>query len=254
MRPHSPSPGVVCFLLWTAFASGADFREWTRSSDGRTIKAEFAGMKDAATVKIKTVKGHVFEAPLASLSAEDKEYVRAASSETGPGAMAGATKPALSGSGVAVALAGVHLCCDDCVAAVAGIGRGGGRALPEEVALVGDRSNKTILVRAASDQDAQRALDVLLAAGFYGVSNHVEVRMPDLERDGRIADAMVVRGAHLCCGGCVKAFVAAVESVAGVERCEAEKGAVSAKVAGKSFKPYEVMLALRESGFGGSAE
>jgi copper chaperone CopZ len=52
--------------------------------------------------------------------------------------------------------------------------------------------------------------------------------------------------------GCVRAFTKAVESVDGVESCEAKTGAKSVKVTGKDFKTYEVMKALREAGFGGS--
>ncbi len=254
MRPNLPTLGAVCFLLGTTFASRAEVREWTRASDGRTIRAEFAGMKDEATVKIRTAKGHVFEAPLASLSAEDNEYVRAAMEKAAPEPMLRSAKPSAPSAGVTVTLSGVHLCCGDCVEAVAKIGTEGTHSLPKGVSIAGDRSAKSIVVKAPSDKAAQTVLETVLAAGFYGASDHPGLRIPDLEEDDAIADSMVVHGAHLCCGGCVRAFVSAAESVDGVERCEARSGADTARVTGHGFKPTEVMRSLRESGFGGSLQ
>lgn len=245
MKPPFPSFGVVCFLLYAMPLRGEEIREWTRAADGRKIRAEFAGMKDESTVKIKTTKGQVFEAPLAGLSAEDKEYVKEAAARAG-------SLPMPRGGATAVTLAGAHLCCDDCVDAVAKIVSDAKGAVPEGVVIVGDRSAGSIHVEAPSDKAARLALDAILGAGFYGVSDHATLRIPDLVEDDRSVDVMLVQGAHLCCGGCVREFTAAVESVDGVENCEARKGEDAAKVTGKGFKPYEVMRALRESGFGGS--
>lgn len=62
---------------------------------------------------------------------------------------------------------------------------------------------------------------------------------------------MVVRDAAVVCSGGVRAFEKAVEGVDGVKEVAAKAGSTRIKVDGEGFKPYEVMKALREVGFGG---
>jgi len=120
------------------------------------------------------------------------------------------------------------------------------------VTLTGSRKDGTIVVKAPTGKDAQAALRAVLAAGFYGVSDVAAVSIPELKPDDFTTDTMVVRDPHLCCNGCVRAFTKAVESVEGVESCDAKGGSARVQITGKGFKPYEVMKALREAGFGGS--
>lgn len=248
---------VAAVLLLLTCASHGEVREWTRATDGRKITAEFVAMKDANTVTIKTQGGQTFDVPLASLSPEDGAYAKEAAAKMGgaPGAGGSASagpKPALPEGETTVTLSKVHICCGDCVDAVAKIGLDPKNPIPAGVTISADRGNESIIVKASSGKDAQAALRAVVAAGFYGVSDHPAVVIPDLKPDDFTADTMVVRDTHLCCGGCVRAFTKAVESVEGVESCEAKNGANSVKVAGKGFKPHDVMKALREAGFGGS--
>lgn len=248
--------GLSGFLVSSA---QAEVREWTRASDGRKIAAEFTGMKDESTVRLKMGNGQVYEVPVTSFSPDDQAHIKelvakmpeagtAPPGATSPGAAAG---PVPEGE-TTVTLSGVHMCCGDCEDAVAKIGADEKNPIPAGVTLTGSRKDGTIVVKAPSGKDAQAALRAVLAAGFYGTSDLPAVNITALKPDDFTADTMVVREPHLCCSGCVRAFTKAVESVEGVESTEAKAGATRVAVKGKGFKPYEVMMALREAGFGGS--
>lgn len=250
------SLALACVTFWSlATLSRAEVREWTRATDGRKITAEFVAMKDANTVTIKMPNGQTFDVPLAGLSPADGAYAKEAAKKAGnPGATGASAgpKPPLPEGETTVILSKVHICCGDCIDAVAKIGLDEKNPIPAGVTISADRGDEAITVKAPSGKDAQAALRAVVKAGFYGVSDHPAVVIPDLKPDEFTAETMVVRDTHLCCGGCVRAFTKAVESVEGVESCEAKNGATSVNVAGKGFKPYEVMKALREAGFGGS--
>jgi mercuric ion binding protein len=250
---------LFAFLATLALCSSAlrgEVREWTRASDGKKISAVFVALKDEGTVTIKTPAGQTFDVPLASLSPEDGVYAKEAAAKM-------ASSPSPSGSGApasaaipegetTVTLSGVHICCGACVTAVGEIGSDEKNPIPAGVLISADRSSGAIVVKAPTGKDAQAALRAVVAAGFYGASDHEAVKIADLKQDDFTADTMVIRDTHLCCGGCVRAFKKAVESVDGVKECDAKNGSSRVQVSGKGFKPYEVMLALREAGFGGS--
>ncbi len=240
----SPSSLLAMGIVWLAVSTvSAEVREWTRASDGKKIPAEFVGLKDEATVKIKTARGQIFEVPLENLSEEDKAYVKVAVAKNAP----------LPEGETTVTLAGVHLCCASCVEAIEEIGSGKGKSLPKGVVITADRSANAIVVKAPNGKDAQAALLAVVEAGFYGTSDDPAVAIPEIESSDATSDTMEVRNVHLCCGGCVRPFTKAVESVDGVESCDAKNGATTVTVKGKGFKPGEVMKALREAGFGGTS-
>lgn len=240
----------------------AEVREWTRATDGKKISAEFAGMKDEVTAKIKMASGQVFEVPVSSLSPDDqaflKEQVAAMAGGEKPGsapspegAPKGGGTAALPEGEVTLTLSKVHLCCGDCEDAVGKIGENDRYPIAPGVTFTPDRKNESIIVKAPTGKDAQAALRAVLGAGFYGVSDNPAIAIPELKEDDFTTDTMVIRDTHLCCGGCVRAFKKAVESVEGVEGCEAKAGSSRVEISGKGFKTYEVMKALREAGFGG---
>lgn len=260
MKRSLPWSALAAVVFLVSPTLRGEVREWTRAADGKKISAEFVALKDPNTVTIKLSTGKLFDVPLASLSPEDAAFAKEAAAKMG-GASATATatstatagpKPPLPEGETTVTLAKVHICCGDCVDAVGKIGLDPKNPIPAGVTISADRANEAIIVKAPTGKDAQAALRAVVGSGFYGVSDNPAVVIPDLKPDDFTADTMVVRDAHLCCGGCVRAFSKAVESVEGVEVCEAKTGASSVKVSGKGFKPYEVMKALREAGFGGS--
>lgn len=247
------APHAFCLIAGGVIAAAspvlAEQRDWTRANDGKIIRAEFAGMKDEKTVKIRMVNGHVFEVPLTSLSEADAVYVKnlvAKKVET-----SAAAAPVPEGE-TTLTLSGVHLCCAGCEDAVTAIGSDPKNLLPAGVALTPDRKTGTITVTAPSGKDAQAALRAVLESGYYGASDHEVIKIADLKPDDSTVDTMTLTNLHLCCGSCVKALTKAVESVEGVKAAEAKSGADRAIVTGTSFKTYEVMQALREAGFGGS--
>ncbi len=237
--------GLITFL----HPITAEERDWTRANDGKKIRAEFVGMKDDSIIKIKMANEQVFEVPLASLSEADAAYVRGLAAKDG-GAPAPTAK--VPEGETTLILSGVHLCCASCEEGVLAIGSDEKNPLPAGVTLAPDRKAGSITVKAPTGKDAQAAMRTILMAGFYGTSDNDAVKITDLKPDDFTADTMTVTNLHLCCGSCVKAFTKAVESVEGVKSCEAKNGADRAVLAGKSFKPYEVMQALRAAGFGGT--
>lgn len=252
-----PRKRVFVFVLLLCHALPSlrgELRDWTRISDGKRISAEFVALKDANTVTVKTAAGRTYNIPLSRLSPEDVAYAKEeAAKMSRPGGASKDAKPLPEGE-IVVTLSGVHLCCGECVEAVARIGSDPKAFLPDGVEIVGDRGSGTIVVKAPNGRVAVAALEAVSAAGFHGTSDHDVVGIADLEKKASSTDEMVVRGAHLCCGGCVRAFKKAVESVEGVEACDARSGSTEVQVSGKRFKPYEVMMALRGAGFGGSIQ
>lgn len=249
---------VLLALLTVPPRLEAEVRQWTRASDGKTIPAEFAGMKDERTAKIKLANGQIYEVPLAGLSPDDHAYIKAKENGAIPasGSAPSSRTPTADppGGAVTITLSEVHLCCRDCEEAVTNVAENETTPVPAGVTLTPNRKEETIVISAPSGEAAQVALRSVLEAGFYGKSDNETVKIADLKPDDSTTDTMVVRNVHLCCGGCVKAFGRAVESVDGVKSHGAETGSTRVTVAGKDFKAYEVMQALREAGFGGSSQ
>lgn len=256
MKTRCLIPGLALLALLTVPRLEAEVRQWTRAADGKKIEAEFVGMKDERTVKIKLANGQIYEVPLAGLSPDDNAFIQAASEQEGvaKSAPAAAATPAeaLPEGAVTITLSEVHLCCRDCEDAVTNLAANKATPVPAGVTLTPNRQENSIVITASSGKDAQAALSSLLGAGFYGKSDHEAVKIADLKPDDFTADTMVVRNVHLCCGGCVKAFAKAVESVDGVKSHEGKTGSARVAIEGKDFKPYEVMQALRDAGLGGS--
>ena len=233
----------------------AEVREWTRAADGKKISAEFAGMKDENTVKIKMANDQVFEVPLQSLSEADREFVKAQRKEGDAKEMpekASTEKAEVPEGSVKVTLSGVHLCCKDCTDAVEALKEDKESGLVEEGSISANRGDRTVVIEAASGADAMRAVQALFKLGFYGTSDNPAIAMPEGKDSEFTADTMSIRDVHLCCKGCVRDFNEAVESVEGVEESNAEGGASSVIVKGDGFNPYTVMKALRAAGFGGT--
>jgi copper chaperone CopZ len=258
MKKLPASLVVALIAMFSCPTLDARVRDWTRAADGKKISAEFAGMKDESTVKIKLGNGQIYEVPLSGLSPEDGAYIKEAVAKEGgamkPAAGSAATTPApaVPEGAVTITLSGVHLCCKDCEDAVLKIPANEKAPIPAGVTLTPDRKEGTIVIAAPSGKDAQAALRGVIAAGFYGKSDNEAVKIADLKPDEFTASTMVLRDVHLCCGGCVKALAKAVESVDGVKSQDAKTGSTRVTVTGEDFKTYEVMQALREAGFGGS--
>src|SRR5437762_12570556 len=120
---------------------------------------------------------------------------------------------------VKVEVKNMHLCCGGCEGAAAkAVEEGGGKEAKA------DKGGKTLTFSAANDAAAQKALDKLAAAGFWG---EVESKTFNLKDDSGTllspkakpvkVSSGTYKGAHNCCDGCNKALKEAIKTEEGVE-------------------------------------
>jgi mercuric ion binding protein len=148
-----------------------------------------------------------------------------------------------AGAEVKVTVSATHLCCGQCL-------RGVDAAL-KDVAGVKHTSNqqaKTIELVAESKEAAQKAIDALAAAGFYGKLDSDQVKFPPIQTGAEMAQRLELTGIHNCCGACTNAIKAAVTAVPGVTGTDIQNRKTSFVVEG-NFKPGELVQALLNAGF-----
>jgi periplasmic mercuric ion binding protein len=142
-----------------------------------------------------------------------------------------------------VTVSDTHLCCRQCVQAV--------DATLKDMPGVKHTANqgaKTIEIVADSDEAAQKAIDALATAGFYGKLNNDKLKYKPVAADDASVEKLEVSGLHNCCGQCTTAIKKAVSSVSGVKEPTLKARETSFAVEGK-FKPGEVVKALLDAGF-----
>lgn len=148
-----------------------------------------------------------------------------------------------------VELKGVHLCCQGCVDAA--------DAALMSVAGVTAHCNMesgTVALTAGDDAAAQKALDALAAAGFYGRTGNQKLAMKDAGDVPRgKVNSLHVSGIHNCCGLCCGAIKEAIATVAGVTGDTAEPQATTFEVIG-DFDAAAVVKALNVAGFSAHVE
>ncbi|NJM55543.1 MAG: hypothetical protein HC841_06175 [Verrucomicrobiae bacterium] len=144
-------------------------------------------------------------------------------------------------------LGNVHLCCKACVNGVTkAVGKVSG------VTATCDMKAGTVQLSAADAAAVQKAVDAIVAAGYFGTSDGaVVVKDNSGAKDAKIS-SLKVSGVHLCCGKCVSAVDDAVKGVKGVSAHTAEKGSESFTVTG-DFNAKELFAALHKAGFAGKA-
>ncbi len=147
-----------------------------------------------------------------------------------------------------VKLTGVHLCCKSCVT---GAEKAVAKVSGASVACDADAGSATIT--AADPATAQRAVDSLVAAGYFGKSEDAAIKVKETSgaKDAKVT-TLAVNDVHLCCKKCVTAVGKAIEGVKGVTGHNAEKGAKTFEVKG-DFSPKELFTALQNTGLTGKA-
>src|SRR6185295_2654441 len=112
---------------------------------------------------------------------------------------------------VTVEVKDMHLCCGGCNGAATGAVNGGGG---KDAAA----SGKEVKFTAANDAAAQKALDKLTAAGFWGTLDSKTLKLTDDSGTvvGPKAKPVMIssgtfKGAHNCCDGCNKALKEALK-------------------------------------------
>ncbi|MDX1944487.1 MAG: hypothetical protein SFU86_03700 [Pirellulaceae bacterium] len=141
-----------------------------------------------------------------------------------------------------VTVSDTHLCCGQCLKGV--------DAALKDVAGVkhtSSQSAKTIELVAESDAAAQKAIDALAAAGFYGKLDNQAVKFKDVAgAEGKVERAELA-GVHNCCGACTQAIKKAIK-VDGVVADTVKPKAESFVVEG-NFDLAAVVKGLLDAGF-----
>jgi hypothetical protein len=139
-----------------------------------------------------------------------------------------------SASAAEATLTGVHNCCNSCKKGINTAVEGAGAKAKID--------KTTVTVTADDEAGVKKAVDALLAAGYFGNG----ATAPAAPSDAK-AKSVTVEGVHLCCGKCVTSFNKAV-TAAGVTRTDAAKNAKTVTVEG-DVSPKEVLDALHKAGF-----
>jgi copper chaperone CopZ len=143
-----------------------------------------------------------------------------------------------------VELKGVHLCCPACLKAV-------GDTLKKVDGVTGtcDQKSKTVTITAKDDAAAQKALDALVAAGFYGDTGNKNFALKDDSgaTKGKVK-SLTLTGVHNCCGACCKAIKGTVKKVEGVTGDTAKPKEDTFEVTG-DFDAEDLVKALHAAGF-----
>ena len=150
---------------------------------------------------------------------------------------------------VTVKISHVHLCCDSCV-------KGAQKAVADIAGVTAEvsKEDESVSLTGADKAAVQKAADALVAAGFFGKSSEAGIKIAAATgAKGHKVESLKIKDVHLCCGKCVKAVNAALESVAGVKANTATKGAKSFEVTGE-FNDQEVFAALQKAGLTGKVE
>jgi mercuric ion binding protein len=142
-----------------------------------------------------------------------------------------------------VTISGTHLCCGACVKAV-------DTTLKDMagVKFKTDQSAKSIELTADSDAAAQKAIDALATAGFYGKLDNDKVKYQPVQSPDGAVEKIEITGIHNCCGQCTTAISKAVKSVSGVTGTNIKNKDTTFAVEGK-FKAGDVVKALLDAGF-----
>jgi copper chaperone CopZ len=142
-----------------------------------------------------------------------------------------------------VTIKGVHLCCPQCVTIV-------GSTLKDIAGVKGECSqkDKTVTLTAESNEAAQKAVDALAKAGFYGKPDSDVVKFKPVDVPKGNVQRLEVSGVHNCCGQCANIIKGAIGKVKGVSA-----NTVGAKkeefVVEGDFSAAELVEALLAEGF-----
>jgi copper chaperone CopZ len=145
---------------------------------------------------------------------------------------------------VTIELKNVHLCCGQCVKAVAATLK------PiEGVKPKCDQKAGIVTISATDDAAAQKAINALAEAGFHGKSSNDKLAMKDDSgvKAGKVK-SITLTGIHNCCGMCCKGIKEIVKKVDGVSGDTAKPKVNTFEVTG-DFDAAALVKALNDAGF-----
>lgn len=145
-----------------------------------------------------------------------------------------------------VTLSDVHMCCGNCV-------KGVETALKDVAGAkgVGSQAESSIKITASDPAVAQKAVNALIAAGYYGKSSDTSIKVENATgaRDTKV-QTLGVSGVHLCCGKCVTAVKEVLSKIDGVTGNTVVQNAPTFNVTG-DFNQKAVFDALNKAGLAG---
>jgi len=145
-----------------------------------------------------------------------------------------------------VTLSGVHLCCSNCV-------KGVDTALAPVTGAkaVCDQAASTVVITAADKETVQKAVNALVAAGYFGKlsDSAIKVEDPTGATDGKV-QTLNVAGVHLCCPKCVTAVKEVLSKVDGVKGNNVASRATMFTVTG-DFNAKSLFEELNRAGLAG---
>jgi copper chaperone CopZ len=146
-----------------------------------------------------------------------------------------------------VTMTGVHLCCNSCVkGADAAVGSAAGAKATI------DAPKGTVAITAPDPETAQKAVDALVAAGYFGTSSDgsIKVAAPANVPDAKVQE-LKVTNVHLCCGKCVAAMKTVLSKVDGVTSYTLVPKATEFTVVG-DFSPKQLFDEMNKVGLTGT--
>ena len=149
---------------------------------------------------------------------------------------------------VTVTLSDVHLCCGNCV-------NGVNAALKPlaGVTAASDQAKKTVAITAPDKATAQKAVDALLAAGYFGTSSDASIKVnADTGAKSEKVASLEVTNVHLCCAKCVTGVQTALKGLPGYKDSNPTVKGTTFTING-DFNAKDAMTALQKAGFDGKA-
>ncbi len=134
-----------------------------------------------------------------------------------------------------------HLCCKSCV-----VGADKAVATVPGAKDTCDAKAGTITITAPDDATAQKAVDALVAAGYYGTATGATIKDDAGAPSGKVS-SLTVSGFHNCCGKCTTGINNVIKKVPGAKG-ECEKKATSVTVTG-DFDAAALVKSFNDAGF-----
>jgi periplasmic mercuric ion binding protein len=134
-----------------------------------------------------------------------------------------------------------HLCCGTCV-------KGAEKAVTSVAGATAqcDKGAGSITITAPDAATAQKAVDALVKAGYYGKATGAEIKDTSGAPAGQVK-AATVSGFHNCCKKCTTSINEVIAKVPGAKG-EVEGKATTVKVSG-DFDAKKLVEAFNEAGF-----
>lgn len=143
-----------------------------------------------------------------------------------------------------VEVKGVHLCCGACVKGVATALKG-----VDGASAACDQDAGTVTITATGETTAQKALDALTKAGYFGTidAKGLTIKPVSGVPSGNVK-AINLTNSHNCCRSCSNAIQKAVKSVPGVSGNTVKPKQADFEVTG-DFDAAALIKALNDAGF-----